>query len=102
VKVGATHTNRLVSLAKLVLSGGDWCLLLSWCLVVEIGVSSRLVSTKICKSRSVSLKQRDWCLLLGWCLAVGIGVSSRLVFTKICKSRLVPTKVCTSGDWCLQ
>jgi hypothetical protein len=26
MKVGATHTKRLVSLAKLVLSGGDWCL----------------------------------------------------------------------------
>jgi hypothetical protein len=27
----------------------DWCLLLSWCLAVGISVSSRLVSTKICK-----------------------------------------------------
>jgi hypothetical protein len=59
----------------------DWCLLLSWCLVVGIGVSSRLVPT-----RSVRV---------GWCLqgfvSVGIGVSSRLVPTNICNSRLVPT-----------
>jgi hypothetical protein len=46
------------------------------------------VSTNICKSRLVSLKQRDWCLLLSWCLAVGIGVSNRLVSMKICKSSL--------------
>jgi hypothetical protein len=43
-----------------------WCLLLSWCLVVGIGVSSRLVSMNICK-RLVSLAKLvlsggDWCL----------------------------------------
>jgi hypothetical protein len=76
---------------------------------VGIGVSSRLVPTNIqqvgigVSSRLVptNIKQRDWCLLLSWCLAVGIGVSSRLVSMKICKSRLVPTRICTSGDWCL-
>jgi hypothetical protein len=53
---------RLVYHDKLVLSSGYWCLqisvrywclLLSWFLAVGIGVSSRLVSTKICKSRLV-------------------------------------------------
>jgi hypothetical protein len=44
----------------------DWCLLLSWCLAVGIGVSSRLVSMNICK-RLVSLAKLvlsggDWCL----------------------------------------
>jgi hypothetical protein len=52
--------------------------------------------------RLVSLKKRDWCILISWCLALGIGVSSRSLSMKICKSRLVPTSVCTSGDWCLQ
>jgi hypothetical protein len=99
VKAGATQ--RLVSLAKLALSGGDWCLLLSWCLAMGIGVSSILVSMKICKSRLVPLKQRDQCLFISWCLAVGIGVYSILVYVNICKSNLVPTWICTNGDWCL-
>jgi hypothetical protein len=70
-----------------------WCLFLSWFLAVGIDVSSILVSTRC---------ERDWCLLLSWCLVVGIGVSSILVSMNICKGRLVPTKICTSGDWCLQ
>jgi hypothetical protein len=49
---------------------------------VGIGVSSRLVSMKIYKSRLVPTIF----------VLVGIGVSSRLVPTNICNSRLVPTK----------
>jgi hypothetical protein len=57
----------LVSLTKLVLSSGDWCL---------------------------QRYERDWCLFLSWCLVVRIGVSGRLLSTKIYKSRLVPTRIC--------
>jgi len=65
---------RLAYVDNLVLSGvdwclrifvRDWCLFLSWCLVVGIGVSSRLVSMNICKSRLVPTRifiSGDWCL----------------------------------------
>jgi hypothetical protein len=53
----------LLSLDKLILSGGDWCL-------------RRYVRVGWFLPRFVS---------------VGIGVSSRLVPTKICNNRLVPT-----------
>jgi hypothetical protein len=51
---------------KLVLSGGDWCFFLSWCLVVGIGVSIRFMSTNICKIlvslTELVLSGGDWCL----------------------------------------
>jgi len=34
----------------------DWCLLLCWFLAVGCGVSSRLMSANICKSRLVHTK----------------------------------------------
>jgi hypothetical protein len=48
----------------------DWCLFLIWCLAVGIGVSSRLVSTNIYKSRLVPTKYfHQWGLVspIGWC-----------------------------------
>lgn len=71
---------RSVSLIGLVLTCKDWYLLLSWCSVVGIGVSS------------------------GWCSVAGIGVSSgwcsQIIYEWIgLSSRLVPTNC---GHWCLK
>jgi hypothetical protein len=116
VKFGATQ--RLVSLDKLVLSGGDWfsnrlmsmniCKRLvylykldinggSWCLsrLVSMNISKTLVSLD-----KLVLNDGYWCLQrfvrVGWFLpgfvAVGIDVFNRSVPTHICNSRLVPTQ----------
>jgi hypothetical protein len=49
-QVGKVFSSRLVPTN---IKQGDWCILLSWPLALGIGVSSRLVSMNICKSRLV-------------------------------------------------
>jgi len=93
-KIGEGKSTKLTLWRLVYLTQRDWCLLLSWCLEVGIGVSSRLVSMNMCK---------NWCLLLSWCLTVGIGISSRLVSANICKRMVSLAKlVLGSRDWCLQ